>query len=92
MEPTYRMCLGPTSPHFTLEPGTVRLVMSVKDHWNSRAVQQDDNDVCIDFEIQGYHVPDGSQDGHNEVISVDVSLEATYNFVPMPMTIEEAPN
>lgn len=96
--PNYHLCSGPALPHRALDPNSVVLEMfsENKDHPRScgswakcSIVQKDNSDVCADTTIQGHHENDGSKDGHNEVLTIYLTLDSTYNFVPIEPAFEE---
>lgn len=87
---SYRLCLGASGEHFTLIPGSPAFIIgSHGDHPRNCASyshcnpgEAGDTDVCETFEVQGHHEPDGTKDGHNEVLQFVATLWADYKLVP----------
>jgi hypothetical protein len=91
--PMYNLCLGAAAPHNRLKPGSVRMDLSSENPAHERSCgrwavcniyKHDDSDVCVQFQVQGHHESDGTQDGHNEVVMFNARLSASYEFIPQP--------
>jgi hypothetical protein len=89
--PYYELCLGPAPPHRTYVAGSADFHMVSNDHDHPRncgawAVcemqEEDDDNVCMAFSIQGHHQPDSLfNKGEDKVIYVQNYLKARYKLV-----------